>query len=289
MFQITTEQRQFLTHILQDTASNSRIEVVPERGGIISQWSYQGRELLFLNRERWQDPHLSIRGGIPILFPICGNLPDDIFQYQGRAYTLKQHGFARDLPWMVAATDDRHQAAITLSLGATEETHQVYPFEFELRFTYALRGESLTLKQEIFNHSAEVMPFSLGFHPYFAVGDKTQLDFEIPAYGYQDQKTKGEAAFSGKFDFTLAELDYGFTSLSSQRAAFYDRDRGVKITLDYSQDYSTLVFWTLKDQDYVCLEPWTAPRNALNSGEKILAIAPHSSHQCHFTLTATLI
>jgi galactose mutarotase-like enzyme len=57
--------------------------------------------MLYLDVERFANPELSIRGGVPILFPICGNLPDNCYTYNGQQYTLKQHGFGRYLPWEV--------------------------------------------------------------------------------------------------------------------------------------------------------------------------------------------
>jgi galactose mutarotase-like enzyme len=39
----------------------------------------------------------------------------------------------------------------------------------------------------------------------------------------------------------------------------------------------TLVFWTLKDQSFSCLEPWTAPGNALNTGLDLIHL-PGGSH-----------
>ncbi|MEL0171832.1 MAG: galactose mutarotase, partial [Synechococcus sp.] len=67
----------------------------------------QGREIIYLDLERFLTPGQSVRGGAPILFPICGNLPGDSLPLpDGRTATLKQHGFARDLPWQLSALAD---------------------------------------------------------------------------------------------------------------------------------------------------------------------------------------
>jgi galactose mutarotase-like enzyme len=34
------------------------------------------------------------------------------------------------------------------------------------------------------------------------------------------------------------------------------------------------VVWTLAGRDFVCLEPWTCPADALNSGASLLELAP---------------
>ena len=92
-----------------------------------------------MDKERFANPALSIRGGIPILFPICGNLPNNIYTYKGNEYTLKKHGFARDLPWNI----DLSTEWPTLSLSSNHHTKAIYPFDFQLVFTYKIQQDVL--------------------------------------------------------------------------------------------------------------------------------------------------
>jgi len=39
------------------------------------------------------------------------------------------------------------------------------------------------------------------------------------------------------------------------------------------------VIWTLPEKNFVCLEPWTAQGNALNSGERLLLLKPGQSRE----------
>lgn len=277
MFAIAQEQQQYTTYVLTDATAQSRLEVVPERGGIITRWQVQGRDLLYLDAERFANPEMSVRGGIPILFPICGNLPENTYTHNGQVYTLKQHGFARDLPWKVADQATQDAAAITLVLDSNDRTRAVYPFDFQLQFTYRLRDRSLELHQTYTNRSSEPMPFSTGLHPYFVVSDKTQLQFNIPATQYQDHISQTMQSFSGNFDFELDEIDVAFRDVSRQFATVTDSSQKTQLTIDYDLVYSTLVFWTIKGKDYYCLEPWTAPRNALNTGENLITLEPGAS------------
>ena len=89
-----------------DTKDSLRI--VPERGGLITSWVCQGREMLYFDQSRFMDKSKSIRGGIPILFPICGDLPDNKFYFENRSYSMKQHGFARDMAWDLTASNDNN-------------------------------------------------------------------------------------------------------------------------------------------------------------------------------------
>ncbi|MCA2938652.1 MAG: aldose epimerase [Microcystis aeruginosa Ma_QC_Ch_20071001_S25] len=278
-FTITQNQNQYLTYCLKDEDADAYLEVVPARGGIITRWQICGEDILYLDRERFKEPNLSVRGGVPILFPICGNLPDNTYQHQGRNYTLKQHGFARDLPWQVSKQSSENAASLTLELNSNEATRQVYPFDFQLIFTYQLQGNSLKIHQKVINLSPEKMPFSIGFHPYFQVTDKTRLSFDIPSSQYLDQRSKTLHSYSGHFDFNLEEIDAAFPQITRHQSSFSDSYHQRQIILGYDDLYTTIVFWTLKDKNYICLEPWSAPRNALNTGEHLTYLEPQSSRE----------
>lgn len=283
---IAVHERQYKTYVLRDQASTSQIEVVPERGGIVTSWRLQDREIFYLDTERFTNPDLSVRGGIPILFPICGNLPENKYTHKGQQYTLKQHGFARDLPWEVSESNPQ-DISLTLVLKSDSQTRAVYPFDFQLAFTYRLKGNTLEIHQRYTNHSDETMPFSAGFHPYFWAPDKNQLKFEIPASQYSDQRTRTTHAFDGTFDFSSDEIDVSFRSLAAQSASVTDHSYRSHLILNWDNIYSTLVFWTVKGKDFYCLEPWTAPRNALNTNEDLIHLEPGATQEMLVQMTVT--
>ncbi|MBU7582278.1 MAG: aldose epimerase [Nostoc sp. TH1S01] len=286
MPKIAIQQQQYKTYILSDETSGNQIEVVPERGGIITGWRVQGQEILYLDKERFTHPDLSVRGGVPILFPICGNLPDNTYTHNGQQYTLKQHGFARDLPWEIEEVSEDNTTYLKVHLVSNEQTKAVYPFDFHLSFSYKINGNTLEILQDLHNSSATPIPFSTGFHPYFLAPDKTQLEVEIAGKEYQDNITKATKYFDGNFDFNLDEIDAAFKHLTAKSATVTDNSRKLKLTLDYGDDYPVVVFWTIKGKDFYCLEPWSAPRNSLNTGENLTVVEPGASYQASVKLTA---
>ncbi len=287
MFKVTsTQQGQYLTYFLQDQESQVNLEVVPQKGGIVTSWKIKEQEIFYLDTERFKDPELSVRGGIPILFPICGNLADNTYTHQGKSYQLKQHGFARDLPWTVLKESTVNSASLTLSLESTPATRQVYPFDFKIEYTYEIVGQTLRILQKYTNKSNQVMPYSHGFHPYFQVADKSQLAFVIPSMCYEDKKTQTEYRFAGDFDFSLEEIDVTFGSLSDSSVTYRDTQRGLELQMSYSPDYSKLVFWTVKGKDFICLEPWTSPRNAFNTGTNLLYLEAGQSQEAVVEMNA---
>jgi len=118
------------------------IRVVPERGGLLTGWQVKGRELIYLDLERFLTPGQSVRGGAPVLFPICGNLPGDSLPLaDGRTVSLKQHGFARDLPWQLSELADGR--GVRLELSDTPATLADFPFPFLLQLDYRLAPSAL--------------------------------------------------------------------------------------------------------------------------------------------------
>jgi galactose mutarotase-like enzyme len=292
VYSITQSPEPYLTYHLKDEQSGAEAEIVPERGGILTRWRIAGppgrggSEILYMDEERFLDPSLTVRGGIPILFPICGNLPENTYSHAGQSYTLKQHGFARNLPWQVVDQDTEGQAALTLMLESDEQTLALYPFEFTLLFSYQLRDHQLTLKQHITNRSQEPMPFSVGFHPYFRVQEaaKPQLQMGIPAHELYDHLSQTSVPFTGTFDWTAPEIDVAFKSLSAQEATLTDPAAGRRLILTYDELFRTLVFWTVQGKPFFCLEPWTGPRNALITGEQLIRLSPGDSLETQVVL-----
>ncbi|MGB3508269.1 MAG: aldose epimerase [Microcoleaceae cyanobacterium] len=279
-------QKPYQPYILSDETSQSLVVIVPDRGGIITDWRIQDQKIFHMDKERFADPTLSVRGGIPLLFPICGNLPDDTYTLDGETYQLPQHGFARTSPWEVSQQSTSDGASITVTLRSNEQTRAVYPFNFELNYTYILKGNTLEMRYSHTNLSQKPMPFSTGIHPYFAAADKSQLEFDLPSNEY---KLKGEPTvntFSGEFDFNAEEIDWAFVNLSKQSAVVTDKSRNLKLTINYDSNYSTLVFWTVKGKEFYCLEPWTGPRNAMNTGEHLLIAEPGKTVETVISMTA---
>ncbi|NEQ53199.1 MAG: aldose epimerase [Leptolyngbya sp. SIO3F4] len=272
-----------MTYILTD--GESKVAVVPERGGIVISWQVNGNEVFYLDAERFKDPSLSIRGGIPLLFPICGNLVDDTYTLNGETYKLKQHGFGRTLPWEVTQQSTDDGASLTVTLKSSDETRAGYPFDFQLDYIYTLKGNTLEQRFRHTNLSDKPMPFSTGTHPYFAVTDKSKLSFNLPSSEYKIKGAPEVFAFNGQFNFDQEEIDFAFINLTGQTATVEDGDS--TLTISYDENYSTLVFWTVKGKDFYCLEPWSGPRNAINTGDALITIAPQETVETIISMTVS--
>jgi hypothetical protein len=58
VYKVSSQQKQYHTYTLSDNINNSHIEVVPERGGIITSWQINGKEVFYLDTERFTHSNL---------------------------------------------------------------------------------------------------------------------------------------------------------------------------------------------------------------------------------------
>ncbi|NDD28977.1 MAG: aldose epimerase [Proteobacteria bacterium] len=265
---VTDETSGFEEITIGDSRDGFRI--APRRGGIVTALWLHGEPLLYLDRATFNDPGASVRGGIPVLFPICGPLREGRARLGEAEIALKQHGFARSLPWREVERGEHH---ITLALADSPETRASWPFAFEVRCTYRLTQGALRIEHAVENRSSAEMPFSFGFHPYFATPDKQALLFHIPARHAAENPFGEPQAFTG-LEPAGNTIDLTFTDATEPRASFDDRATGRRITVSACPEYRYLVFWTLADRPFCCLEPWTARGDALNTGHDLMRLAP---------------
>ncbi len=248
---------------------DSLIRIVPERGGLITEWLSEGKELLYFDLERFLDKDKSVRGGIPILFPICGDLSEG-YVIAGKEYFLKQHGFARDLPWSIGLLKDK--LGIRLKLSDTKDTRSYFPFLFTLFMDVCLKEKSLQISVKIFNQGHNSMPFSFGLHPYFQISNlhKVMID-GLPEKCIDQTNMKVTNASD---QIRILDKGVDFLSYPSCSVKLVDCVSSNVIELIHQEPMDTTVIWTDPPRQMVCLEPWTSPRNSLVTGDRKLEIKP---------------
>jgi galactose mutarotase-like enzyme len=258
--------------VLEDEAHASSVAIAPGRGAIVTSFSVGGREVLYLDEATFLDTKKNVRGGVPVLFPSPGKLAGDAWSHGGKTWPMKQHGFARELPWVVESQAREGAASVVLRLDASEHTRASYPFDFRATLTFTLRGHRLHIEQRIENRGDAPMPFAIGFHPYFRVEDKAGARIPTSAKRAFDNVSKQTGPFAG-FDLTRPEVDVALLDHPAHALPLQLSD-GTQVVLRASEDFGTWVVWTLAGKDFVCVEPWTASGNALNGGEHLLVVPP---------------
>ncbi len=255
-----------------DPATGDGLTLVPERGGLVTGWRCGGGEILYFDAARFADPSRSVRGGIPVLFPICGNLPgDELVLTEGR-FPLSQHGFARDLPWSIAPLAEGSGVRLRLEDGPLTRIH--FPFAFVLELELRLEPAALAITARITHPATEgrpPLPFSLGLHPYVAVADPARVRIEGLPDTCFNHLTMAPAATAE----LLPRLGEGVDFLCQGQGPvrLVDPEGGRAVTLHTTAPMDLVVVWSEPPRPMVCLEPWTGPRGSLSTGKRRLEVA----------------
>jgi galactose mutarotase-like enzyme len=215
-----------------------------------------------------------VRGGIPVLFPICGGLPGNVLPLPEGEFPLPQHGFARLHPWSLGLLPD--ETGVRLQLEDTPATRQSFPFRFLLTLDLRLAPGALSIEAAVTNRGDRPLPFSFGLHPYFVVSDPATARIEGLPPQCLDHHTMEAAATADQ----LGRLAEGVDLLAGPVASaqLLDGDGRTGVELQTGPPLDLVVVWSDPPRPMVCLEPWTGPRRALISGDRRLEVAP--GEQC---------
>ncbi len=259
---------------------NNYIKFCPQRGGVITNWISDGEEILYFDEKRFIDKTKSIRGGIPILFPICGNLNTSSSVFGKDFVQLTQHGFARDLQWQYSLNEN--EKSLILTLNESKKTKKYYPFDFELKIEVFLKINCLEFEITIFNKTNNAMPINFGLHPYFNISDFKNLEFIDNPLNCQNQEKN---IISNTLD-ELKNVNLGVDLLmySSGRSSFRDKIFKREVTLNHPYPFDLSVIWSDPPRRMICLEPWTSPRNSFVDGFRNIMILSNDSKRLNASI-----
>lgn len=275
MYKIETyEEQSFTMYRISNVDDTSWITVCPERGGIIIGYGVDGKENLYLNKETLYDRKQNIRGGIPILFPISGQLESGSYEWQGESYQMPNHGLARIHPWeVIDTTFDEEQASISILFESSIGTKGVFPFDFEVIFTYTLKQNQLFIHQSYRNLGDRDMPIYPGLHPYFKTKSK-KLSLKTDATTYYDYNDGITKDFTDKIDMEGLKEAIVLENKHQQLDAQLEE---TALHMETATEFKYTVLWTEKDKDFICIEPWTAKTGELNRKKELIMIEPTKS------------
>ena len=270
------------THLLVDHEAKARVVLAPGRGGMVTRFIVGDTSVLYLDADTLRDPTKNVRGGIPVLFPIAGRLADDKYKVDDATYTMKQHGFARNMPWAIVDQATEGGARLGLALTASAMTRGQYPYDFRLALTYVLVEGRLTVQTRVSNLSDRAMPISPGLHPYFQLADRNKRAARVVTDATEawDNRAGARVALRDLIDLSADVVDlHLFDHWPRTVRLTRPEDRDVELSLGVPD--RVLVVWTERGRDFVCVEPWTARANALNDGSATL-VAPGGTHETTF-------
>src|SRR3989344_1818611 len=160
------------------TTSFGEVSFSAERGCIITSIKLGDKEILYLDEQTFNNRGVNVKGGIPILFPNAGPIPNELKQEPLGG--LPQHGFVRNSQkWTSRKTEN----GFAETLVSDSETKKTFPYDFELSIVGNFEEDgSFTITQLVKNRGQEDMSLSMGLHPYFRVphAEKQNIQFDFP-------------------------------------------------------------------------------------------------------------
>ena len=253
------------------------LTITPEKGGMATSFTKNGQEYLWLRDKNYESTDRP-RCGVPILFPNCGKPDGGVHHFAGADYPMEVHGFADLLPWQVSKATD---AAVELTLTPNGLTKFVYPFDFKLTMRYTLDGNRAGLALTVQNIGDKVLPYSVGFHPYFAASKLDNVSFAIDA-ATCSENAKGEQPAAPE-TITLTRKPGSADSIRlltgvKSPMRLEDVVSGHKVEVAFDEpNFGNGVLWQQDAESFVCMEPWNGWANSVNEPGKHEELNPGES------------
>ena len=238
-------------------------------------------------------------GQAPVLFPVCGKLLDLSYRYEGKTYSMKGHGFARN---KLFEARQESETCAEFTLCDDEETRAQYPFSFRLRVRYELCGNSLQIRVTVENTGDKKMYFNFGSHEAYATeGNFSDWSVELEK---EEELRSFEQVGAGYFNGNVLnlgkkkELRLDYVMFENSSIAF-DRIRSRTATLKHCgkpivrvdfADFPQLLLWTKPGAPFFCIEPWNGQPDPVNTDKDItkkpmiLSLEPGKSYSAEHTL-----
>ena len=197
----------------------------------------------------------------PVLFPVVGKYKNCKTTYNGKEYSLGQHGFARDSEFTLIEESD---SKLSFELTSNEKTLEVYPFNFRLVCSFELVDNRIIVGWDVKNTDNKTIYFSIGAHPaFYCEKSKTVLSMNGEKLQYSLVNSDGlytPEKYDVENSFVLHD------NIFDKDALIIENSNVTEVSLvDNDKKYLTMKFtaplfgiWspTKKNAPFVCIEPW---------------------------------
>lgn len=244
------------------------VRILPQYGAMVSGILFKGREVLYME-ENYLGKRNARAGGIPVLFPFAGRTKDDSYLVGGRKYSMPLHGFLKDQSFKPLSLDEK---SCELTVCGNEEIYGTYfPFPYQVKIRYTVDESVLLTELTVLNLGCQDFGCAIGFHPYFAVLDKTQLKLDFGMREYWDYTKGGRHGIMHEAPDPARKMDHVFRGFPAQGIVLQNPPEGyaVRLMADDSFDVTTI---NTRFCGVCCIEPWQGLPNAANSGQGVQII-----------------
>ncbi len=197
----------------------------------------------------------------PVLFPVVGKYKNGKTSYNGKEYSLGQHGFARDSEFTLV---EQNEGKLVFALESSDDSLTKYPFKFRLVCSFELRNDKIIVGWNVENTDDKTIYFSIGAHPaFYCEKSKTVLTMNKENLKYSLVNADGlytPEKYDVENSFVLHD------NIFDKDALIIENSNVTEVSLvDNDKKYITVKFdaplfgiWspTKKNAPFVCIEPW---------------------------------
>jgi aldose 1-epimerase len=174
------------------------------------------------------------------------------------------------------------------------EDGSAFPFPHLVRVTFTVVGDRLEITTTLVATGAVAVPVSFGWHPYFTLPGTPRADWVValPVRRHVAFDARGIPTGSGETRpaeaAPLADraFDDGFDGLAPG-ATLAVSDARRRISVELLDGYPVGQIFAPPAHPIVCLEPMTAPVDALRTGAGLRRVAPGASFTARFAIAVS--
>ncbi|MBT8276726.1 MAG: aldose 1-epimerase [Bacteroidia bacterium] len=216
-----------------------------------------------------------------ILFPFPNRVAQGSYTFGDKHFHLDRndskygnaiHGFAfTQCPEVISQSD----TSLVLRFTHTESPGYTFPYILELEYSISPNG--LKLQFKVSNTGKDLMPFGLGWHPYFVTDDQEKFSLHFEA----DKKYLTNANMipdhsnpvnDSKFNPSNMEVDNAYRLTNSQ-ILLRSHDRELKLIVP---EQSYLQLYNPIDKRSFAVEPMSCVPDAFNNKIGLKTLSPGS-------------
>lgn len=285
-----------------------RATFLPGLNMLCASLSHDGEELLDLRDGLAAYADKGKTRGIPLLHPWANRLSGDRYEACGVEVNLVEgerpigrdalgqpiHGLLGGRSeWQVVHADE---SSLTARFDfSSAGLLAAFPFPHELTIHADIHDDTLSIRTRITATSQRAVPISFGFHPYFRlpglprerwtltlpVGERLLLDERSIPTGRSEPVNIAAAPLADRV------FDDAYTNILEPRT-FVLEGGGRRIEVHFDEAFPFAQVYAPAASDFVCLEPMTAPTDALvRGGDTLPVVRPGGSFSASWSIRVT--
>lgn len=285
---------------LEDASTHTVVSIAPSVGNIAFDMQVNGHHVLRSPDGGFAALKSSPNGmGIPFMGPWINRLDEQAFYANGRRYPFDMelgnvrgaipiHGFLTTTDqWRVVSMNASGDAATVtsrLEFFRQPAWMKQWPFAHTIEMTHRLTRGALEVSTTVTNLSADPMPISIGFHPYFQLTDSPRDEWTIGVAARTHWTLAANKVPTGATEpierifptpaatpLRTYDLDDVFSDLvrdQQGRATMTVKGTTQQLDIVIGPRFRSAVLWAPKGQNFICVEPMAAITNAINMAHK---------------------